>query len=331
MLRDRPPTGPKVEVHASAAVEMAWALASADQAEYRRDHAALAAMYDERPDLAERVRSFWTGQFSVSCGGFIELMALAHHGRLLFSTDGFELIGELETLCVSHPADLVLESETVEDRAAVLARLKKLRTSPAIRRRYIELLNDVWSALHETWERSGRSGVEAAVASRRELLAKGTPWADVAGPECHFEGLLPRLVKELGPDGVLAIVPAYFTHRGLLVDLPGVVIVGIRADPVGAEARARTELLARRLKTISDPTRLAILDALAQGPRTITELASTFALAQPTVSNHIKLMRDAGLIATARTGTRRELVVQPAAVGELLDQLETVLRHPAAP
>lgn len=325
------PQGPSVEVRASAAIELEWALASAHRSEYRRDHAALAALYDQHPGLADRVRSFWGDDCTTSCGGSIELMALAHHGGLLFSTDGLELLRRLGDLCDTHPAELTLASETDDDRTAVLLRLERLRSSPELRGRYIELLTDVWRAVYEIWERSGRPAVEAAIASRRDLLAKGTPWPDIAGAECDFEGLRPRLVDALGPSGVLAIVPAYFTHRGLLVDLPGVVIVGVRAEPSGAEARARTELLARRLKTISDPTRLAILDSLTKGPQTITEVASTFGLAQPTVSNHVKLMRDAGLIASARNGNRRDLVVDHDAVGALLDQLQKILHRPVAP
>jgi DNA-binding transcriptional ArsR family regulator len=130
--------------------------------------------------------------------------------------------------------------------------------------------------------------------------------------------------------GVVVVVPAFFTHKGLLVDLPGVVVVGVRTDTTGAHARARTEALARRLKAISDPTRLAILDALRSGPRTATEIAAAFSLAQPTVSNHVKLLRDAGLVSDERSGTRRNLVVQHDMVEELIRSLHDVLSdHPS--
>jgi DNA-binding transcriptional ArsR family regulator len=121
------------------------------------------------------------------------------------------------------------------------------------------------------------------------------------------------------------VVPAFFTHKGLLVDLPGVVVVGVRTDTTGAQARARTEALARRLKAISDPTRLAMLDALRNGPLTVTEIAVAFALAQPTVSNHVKVLRDAGLVSDVRDGTRRHLIVEHREVEELLTNLHDVL------
>ena len=103
------------------------------------------------------------------------------------------------------------------------------------------------------------------------------------------------------------------------------VVIGVRTDITGAHARARTEALARRLKALSDPTRLAILDALRNGPRTITEVAAAFSLAQPTVSNHVKILRDAGLVVDERQGTRRRLIVQHEVVEELISNLHDTL------
>jgi len=129
----------------------------------------------------------------------------------------------------------------------------------------------------------------------------------------------------MGPFGQVLVVPAFYTHKGMFVDLPGQVLVGVRSESDGATARARTEQLARQLKTISDPTRLAILDTLRRGPRTVTELADAFALAQPTVSNHVKILRDAGLVSDVRDGRRRRLVVRADEVRRVLGGLQDVL------
>jgi DNA-binding transcriptional ArsR family regulator len=99
------------------------------------------------------------------------------------------------------------------------------------------------------------------------------------------------------------------------------VLIGVRAEGSGAEARARTEILARRLKTISDPTRLAMVEVLRSAPSTVTELAALFGLAQPTVSNHVKILRDAGLVANSMEGGHRVLVLQRDALDALLDGL----------
>jgi DNA-binding transcriptional ArsR family regulator len=320
--------GPLLSVSPSIAIEIEWALASSEREDFRHDHPSLAAIYERHSDLQARVSAMWGPEEAVSCNGFLELMFLAHHGGLLFSTDADALLGRLEDLCVTMSADpdaLPMLSEKPEDRLAVLLRLQRLRESPELRRRYVDLVRDVWEAIRPEWELSGRGAVEAAVATRRELAAKGAHWHEVGRDANWYGDLIDQLVGALGPDGEIVVVPAFFTHCGLLVDLPGVVVLGVRADTTGAEARARTAAVARRLKAISDPTRLAMLDALRSGSRTASDLAAAFSLAQPTVSNHVKVLRDAGLVADVRDGTRRILTVQQDVVDDLLDSLHGVL------
>jgi DNA-binding transcriptional ArsR family regulator len=318
-----------VSISASAAIEIEWALASGEKDDFRRDHPGLDAVYAGHPSLETRVRSLWgPDELITGDGHFLELMVLAHHGGLLFSTDADALIDQLDALCTTvrmTAADLPLFSETEESRAAVLARLARLATDPELRGRYVALVRDMWDAMREEWELSGRGAVEVAVAARRRVQASGADWHEVARSECDFGGILDRTLASVGPDVEIVVVPAYFTHKGLLVDLPGVVVLGVRTDTSGADARARTEALARRLKAVSDPTRLAILDALRSGPRTITEIAAAFSLAQPTVSNHVKLLRDAGLVIDERQGTRRRLLVQHDVVEGLISDLHEAL------
>jgi DNA-binding transcriptional ArsR family regulator len=319
----------QVSVSASAAIEIEWALASGDRDDFRRDHPGLDAVYANHPDLQTRVGSLW-GQDELIApdGHFLELMVLAHHGGLLFSTDADALVDRLDELCTTLPAtalDLPLYSETEESRAAVRSRLARLAADPELRSRYVALVADMWEAMRQEWELSGRAAVEAAVAARRRVQANGADWHEVVRSECDFGGILDRTLASVGPDAEIVVVPAYFTHKGLLVDLPGVVVIGVRTDTSGADARARTEALARRLKAVSDPTRLAILDALRSGSRTISEIAAVFSLAQPTVSNHVKLLRDAGLVVDERQGTRRRLVVQHDVVEGLISDLHEAL------
>ena len=326
IIEDAEARAPRVGIYPSIALEIEWALAAASRSEYRQDHAALARLYDRTPGLAERVRAFWSdADTTVSCGGYPELIVLAQHGGLLFTTDADLLITRLAELGGTAPVDLALTSETDEDRAAIHARLRRLRSSAEQRQRYTELIADTWGSLRSDWERDGRQAVDAAIAIRRAAVAKGAPWYEAARSECDFGGLVGKLVEELGPEGELAVVPAYFTHKGLILELSGVVVIGVRTDHSGAEARARTELLARRLKTIADPTRLAILHTLRRQPRTVTGISNLFSLAQPTVSNHVKQLRDAGLVEQRPDGSRRELVVCQDAVADLLEHLQGVL------
>lgn len=196
---------------------------------------------------------------------------------------------------------LTLRSETAEDRQAVLKRLSRLRASAGDRARYAEVLRDLWANVALEWERRGRPSVEVSVAARRQLLGRGASLEEVARKDC-------TLVEELFAE-----------------------VVGVRADGTSAFARARTEALARRLKAMSDPTRLAILGTLRSGPRTVTEIAASFSLAQPTVSNHVKILRQAGFLAEQRVGTRHNLDVRAEAVDDVIGDLSEVLRPGATP
>lgn len=64
---------------------------------------------------------------------------------------------------------------------------------------------------------------------------------------------------------------------------------------------------------LADPTRRAILARLALGEATVNELAEPFALSQPTISRHLKVLERAGLIASGRDAQRRprRLVAEP--------------------
>ncbi|HEU0242923.1 MAG TPA: metalloregulator ArsR/SmtB family transcription factor [Candidatus Limnocylindrales bacterium] len=56
---------------------------------------------------------------------------------------------------------------------------------------------------------------------------------------------------------------------------------------------------------LADPTRRAIIAQLAQGDRTVGELAAPFAMSQPAVSRHLKVLESAGLITRSRRATAR--------------------------
>ena len=56
---------------------------------------------------------------------------------------------------------------------------------------------------------------------------------------------------------------------------------------------------------LADPTRRSILDRLAEGDATVTELAEPFAVSQPAISRHLRVLEQAGLISRSRQGTFR--------------------------
>jgi DNA-binding transcriptional ArsR family regulator len=72
---------------------------------------------------------------------------------------------------------------------------------------------------------------------------------------------------------------------------------------------------------LADPTRRALLARLAQGEATVTELAAPFAISQPAISQHLKVLEAAGLILRRVDGQRRPCRLAP----DGLDRLEAWL------
>ena len=77
---------------------------------------------------------------------------------------------------------------------------------------------------------------------------------------------------------------------------------------------------------LADPTRRAILARLALGETTVMELAEPFAMSQPAVSRHLKVLEEAGLIARRIEGTRRPCRLAPGALEEI-DKWLAMLRR----
>ena len=77
------------------------------------------------------------------------------------------------------------------------------------------------------------------------------------------------------------------------------------------------------LAALADPTRRAVFERLAGGSRTVGELASGLPVSRPAVSQHLKVLKSAGLVADRSEGTRRVYSIDPAGLGALrawLDQ-----------
>lgn len=63
--------------------------------------------------------------------------------------------------------------------------------------------------------------------------------------------------------------------------------------------------ISRGFAALADPTRRAVLQRLAGGEASVAELMAPFALSQPTISKHLKVLEDAGLIESGRLAQRR--------------------------
>ncbi|MET7604811.1 metalloregulator ArsR/SmtB family transcription factor [Streptomyces avermitilis] len=108
-------------------------------------------------------------------------------------------------------------------------------------------------------------------------------------------------------------------------DDPGACCPGLLTAPLGEEQAVE---LAKVFKALGDPVRLRLLSMIASragGEVCVCDLTPAFDLSQPTISHHLKLLRQAGLIDCERRGTWVYYWLVP----EMTDRLAGILTRPA--
>jgi DNA-binding transcriptional ArsR family regulator len=79
-----------------------------------------------------------------------------------------------------------------------------------------------------------------------------------------------------------------------------------------------------RLSLFGDPSRRAIFELLAQHPWSVGELAKQLPITRPAVSQHLRVLKDGGLVISRANGTRRVYQIDPAGVGALRAYLDRI-------
>jgi DNA-binding transcriptional ArsR family regulator len=85
---------------------------------------------------------------------------------------------------------------------------------------------------------------------------------------------------------------------------------------------AGTDQLSRVFSALADPTRRAILARLASGEASVADLAKPFAMSQPAISKHLKVLERAGLISRGRDAQRRPRRLEAKPLAEASEWLE---------
>jgi DNA-binding transcriptional ArsR family regulator len=80
-------------------------------------------------------------------------------------------------------------------------------------------------------------------------------------------------------------------------------------------------------EALGDPSRFAIMQCLAERPRAVGELAEVLPISRQAVSQHLQVLKHAGLVSNRADGTRRVYRLNPAGVAALKDQLDTFWRR----
>jgi len=77
------------------------------------------------------------------------------------------------------------------------------------------------------------------------------------------------------------------------------------------------------MDALGDPTRRTLLERLRRGPRSVGELAEGLPISRPAVSQHLRVLKEAGLVSDRRYGTRRVYRVDFDGVAELRDYFDS--------
>jgi DNA-binding transcriptional ArsR family regulator len=85
---------------------------------------------------------------------------------------------------------------------------------------------------------------------------------------------------------------------------------------------SRLKAAAAAFDALGDPTRRTIFEHLARGPSAVGDLAAFLPVSRPAVSQHLRVLKDAGLVTESAHGTRRIYRIDPRGIGALRDWLD---------
>ena len=109
-------------------------------------------------------------------------------------------------------------------------------------------------------------------------------------------------------------------------EIPGSIKFPLDSATVRANLPLVDAYLQAGLDALADATRMAIFQKLSAGPIAVNELASMLPVTRPAVSQHLKVLKDVGLVTDTKTGTRRIYQLDPEGVARLrahFDQMWT--------
>ena len=307
----------------SAALELMWVLHNAEA-----DHeleGRFASVEAIRVADGASIKSFWNDRVR----GFTEVVVLAQRAGSLRDLDLDGFFAGIENAATSEAPTPSLLSEPPAERTAIGRRLDALRGDGKLRARYIGLLKKVWGAVRPEWEEAGRPAVAGAAREWQKQLDDGSAYRDLLGRKLLWPGRpeLDELVDADAAEGRLVLSPGWFFGDIHLVELDGEMYVGrgIRSRDDDAERRHVAKYVSSTLKAFADPTRLAILLWLTREPASVTEIARHFELSQPTVSAHVQLLRETGVLEERPAGRSSKLSATEETVRRVFAQVEEQL------
>jgi DNA-binding transcriptional ArsR family regulator len=208
-------------------------------------------------------------------------------------------------------------------------------------RQFIEILEEYWeNAFRHEWERLEPLLADVVTAAGRELATAGpyaflsqlNPRLRAARDEgCLWIDKMPDGDVSMAPGGQLVLMPSVYIwpHLGVELNetLPSIVYP---APFMTEEARPRIppQELLRVLRALGDDTRLRALRLIAEHPRSTQELAQLVNVSESSLSKHLRLMSEAGILTTRRQGYYVLYEIAPARIDALSASIGAYLAGP---
>lgn len=341
---------PKVEAIPSPTLELAYAyyfLNRPDSKQRAGELSWLEALYAHHEKLAEEIKSFWEQEEvqDRDCG-FDLFWMVADMGyardpnpeRFLkdfpklprpFMEQVKAQWGKLKEL--SDKAKEEMEQKTYQ---AMLARLEVLER-PEAKKRFARLLRQLWGVLEPFWEEEGQAETRRA---SEAFLAKYRQTGNVldALPSHHFTQFeaSAQEIRASQEKGKLVVVPLFFSSGGgFNFDFADTHYIGygIQSERHHEKLAVQAREVAAKVKAFADPTRLLLLTLIARYEHfalTVGDLAVQLGVTQPTVSGHLKQLREAGLVDLDKHGNKSFYRVNAEALGEVIGQLNGLILRP---
>lgn len=322
-LEESPDSSESIKARPSATLELMWVLHNCT-AEHVLS-GPFASLESTRLELGAEIKSFW----SDGIRNYADVVVLSERAGTLFDLDLTSFFSRLDHAAQMKPERLTLLSESSDERLAMGIRLQRLHADPEHRRAYRSLLHKVWESVRPEWESTGRRVVTAAATDWARRLNEGTSYRELLLRHRLWDGRpeLDEMADTAAAAGRLVISPGWYFGKIHAVELDGTVYLGrwVRPKDEDATRQQVAAKVANRLKVLADPTRLGILLWLARQPASVTEIAGHFNLSQPTISAHVQLLREAGLLDEKPVGRSAMLSANEQGVRSLFERAEESL------
>jgi DNA-binding transcriptional ArsR family regulator len=293
---------PPIKVAASAPLELMWLVHWSGAG---HSHPDFAVLEDLRQRHGSELRKVWPEHPQYAT----EMLVLANRSGTMLDLDLKRFFSRIDAAIGDRSALPSLLSESPAERELTRERLERLRSDATLRGRYIDVLQALWSDVQASWEDAGRAAVTAEAQKWSRALESGTPYRQLLRVQ-HLWAPRPEtdtFADAAEAEGNLIVTPSWFGGHISVLEFDGLVYVG-RGIQIGEPSlkQVATEV-SSHIKAVADPTRLAILLRLAREPASVTEIARQFGLSQPTVSAHVQVLREAGLLEEKTVGRSAQL------------------------